>query len=209
MDRIYRYHAESSTDDGSDRMVVYSKFPILKKERIEYRSKGNHSAAFFLNIEGDTVIVINNHFETTGLSEQEKASFKGIVKGDIKGASAESGTKHLIGKLRHAATIRAPQADAVADYIEQHLDKSVIVCGDFNDGPNSYVRRTVAKQLNDCYIQTANGPGISYHIGGFYVRIDHLMCSKDWTPYNCKVDNKIQTSDHYPIYCWLKKAPKP
>ena len=37
-----------------------------------------------------------------------------------------------------------------------------------------------------------------------YVRIDHLFCSDDITPYACAVDNQIKASDHYPIYCWLK-----
>ena len=56
---------------------------------------------------------------------------------------------------------------------------------------------------------SANGPGISYHLSGFFVRIDNILCSDDWKPYACKVDNSIQSSDHYPIVCWLKKQPGP
>ena len=33
-----------------------------------------------------------------------------------------------------------------------------------------------------------------------------MMCSGDFRPYNCKVDNKIDASDHYPIFCWFKNA---
>lgn len=36
-----------------------------------------------------------------------------------------------------------------------------------------------------------------------------MMCSGDFRPYNCKVDNKIDASDHYPIFCWFKMQDKP
>ncbi|MBN2917310.1 MAG: endonuclease/exonuclease/phosphatase family protein, partial [Prevotella sp.] len=100
------------------------------------------------------------------------------------------------------------EAEAVAKYIQQHKEQSIILCGDFNDGPISYAHRTIAKDLTDCYIASGNGPGISYHHGGFFVRIDNIMCSDDWEPYECKVDDKIAVSDHYPIICKLKMHPK-
>ena len=72
----------------------------------------------------------------------------------------------------------------------------------------SHAHCTIAKDLTDCYIASGNGPGISYHRGGFFVRIDNIMCSDDWEPYECKVDDKIDVSDHYPIICKLKMRPK-
>jgi UDP-2,3-diacylglucosamine pyrophosphatase LpxH len=62
------------------------------------------------------------------------------------------------------------------------------------------------KELTDCYVATANGPGISYHYNAFYVRIDNIMCSDHWKPYECKVDNSISASDHYPIVCKLQRV---
>ena len=114
----------------------------------------------------------------------------------------------LVVKLGEATRKRALQAEAVADYIRQHRDMSIILCGDFNDGPISYTHRTIAKGLTDCYVASGNGPGISYHHAGFFVRIDNMMCSDDWEPYECKIDRKISSSDHYPIVCYLKKRDK-
>ena len=118
-------------------------------------------------------------------------------------------SRRLIDKLGEASRIRAPQARAVARYIRKHAYQSIICVGDFNDGPLSYAHRIVSDGLTDCYIASGNGPGISYHHSGFYVRIDNILCSDDWTPYGCKVDRQIKQSDHYPIYCWLKKRSKP
>lgn len=188
---------------------IYSRYPILSKERIGYASEGNGSVAIFLDVDGDTVIVINNHLETTHLSLKDRRMYKSMLKGNVRKDTVREESKKLINRLGESAAIRAPQADAVRKYIADHADRPIILCGDFNDNPISYARRTVAKGLTDCYVATGRGVGVSYNQSGFYVRIDNLMCSGDFKPYNCKVDNKIDASDHYPIYCWLKKQDKP
>ena len=147
--------------------------------------------------------------ETTGLSVEDKSNFKSMVKGKLEGAEAKKASYHLIDKLGEASVKRAPQAEAVARYLSKHLGRSIILCGDFNDGPISYAHHVISKHLTDCYVESGNGPGLSYHKGGMYVRIDNIMCSSDWQPFECKVDSKIKDSDHYPIFCWLKKRGKP
>ena len=192
-------------DDHST--AIYSRYPIVRTEPIDYyTSNHNSSTAFFLKTgEHDTTIVINNHFEITGISLEQRSQFKAMLKGQLKKDSAEQESRALWRSLAESARIRAPQADAVARFIDSHPGKSIILTGDFNDSPLSYVHRRLADILTDCYVATANGPGISYHYSGFYVRIDNIMCSADWTPYACRVDNSIKASDHYPIICLLKK----
>lgn len=202
-------YRDSVRYNDSGVLAIYSRFPVKYKEKIDYTSKGNLSCAFTLDIEGEDVVVINNHLETTGLSMEDKAQFKEMVKGDMRRDSARMASRRLIDKLGEASRIRAPQARAVARYIRKHAYQSIICVGDFNDGPLSYAHRIVSDGLTDCYITSGNGPGISYHHSGFYVRIDNILCSDDWTPYGCKVDRQIKQSDHYPIYCWLKKRSKP
>lgn len=204
----YAYVDTITHPNGNNGMMVLSKYPILRKERIPYESNGNLSAAFFLRIQGKEVILINNHLETTGLSIEERQKFKSLVKGHLETDTAEQTSKLLLQKLAESTKKRAPQAEAVAKFIREHKGASILLCGDFNDGPISYAHRTVAKELTDCYVESGNGPGISYNRGGFYVRIDNIMCSDDWKPYGCHVDNKIAVSDHYPILCYLKKRSK-
>ena len=127
-----------------------------------------------------------------------------MVKGGLDRDSMKEESQLLLTKLATACERRAPQARAVAEYVERHRGMPVILCGDFNDSPISYTRRTIAAPLVDCYAETGNGPGISYHYNGFYVRIDNIMCSAHFTPYRCTVDRTVSASDHYPVYCWLK-----
>ena len=205
---LYAYQDTSVHYRGGDVLTMFSKYPIISKERIPYDSNGNLSVAYRLKIGKDTVLLINNHLESTGLTMEERQQFKQLLKGNLETDTAEQASKAMIVKLAESTQKRAPEAEAVAKYIKAHKSMSMILCGDFNDGPISYAHRTIAQDLNDCYIASGNGPGISYHHAGFFVRIDNIMCSDDWTPYGCKIDNKIKASDHYPIICYLKKRTK-
>lgn len=204
---VYNYVDSVRSKNGGDCLVLLSKYPIKSSERIEYESKNNVSAAFRVVVDEEIVTVINNHFETSGLSLADRAGFKDMVKGKAGSDTVRAESKRLAVKLGESAKIRAPQAEAVAEYVRNSGD-NVILCGDFNDNPISYTHRTLARELTDCYVESGNGPGISYHHNAIFVRIDNIMCSKLWQPYKCKVDRSIGYSDHYPIYCWLKKRGK-
>lgn len=188
----------------SNCVALYSRFPILSKEKIKFSSAGNGSVAYRLKIGRDTVLLINNHLESNKLSYHDRALYKNMIKG-MKRDTVRTESKRLIVKLGEALAIRARQAEAINRYIRLHQGQSIILCGDFNDNPISYTHRLIAKPLKDCYVRSGCGPGLSYNEKGFNVRIDNIMCSDDWESYNCRVDNKIDASDHYPIYCWLKK----
>lgn len=201
----YEFSKEEVKDKGTA-LSLFSRFPILKSEFIEYESKGNASVAFEIDYHGKEVVIINNHLESNGLSMEVKQNFKQMVKGDLTAEEAKGESRVLFDRLRDAVRKRAPQAEAVAAYIAKCRDegKSVIVCGDFNDNPISYTHRTIAKDLTDCYVSSGKGPGWSYARGGMRVRIDNILCSDEWEPYGAKVDTKVTVSDHYPVYCWLK-----
>ena len=207
MDGLYDYSdtLRMYSETLSNSIGIYSRYPILKRERIVYPSRANGSMAYYLQIDGDTIIVINNHFESNHLTLTDRENYHEIIKGDVDKDTAKRQSRLLLDKISSASAIRAPQADSVARFINHHRHYPIIVCGDFNDNPISYTRRTVSCDLTDCYAATGRGPGFSFNQQAFYVRIDNILCSNHFTPYNCKVDNKIKASDHYPIFCWLKK----
>lgn len=191
-------------------LAVYSRYPILRSEIIPYESTNNGSVAYWLKVGKDTVVVVNNHFESTHLSLDERSQYKEILKGKVGRDTARMESHRMLERLAASAKLRAPQADSVHAFVERMLGRHpVIVCGDFNDNPISYTRRTVAKDLTDCYVSTGRGLGISFNPKGFFVRIDNVMCSKELVPSKCHVDESMEASDHYPIVCWLKKREVP
>ena len=204
---MYPYVSSEYGSGGTDFITTLSRYPIVKREDMS-GEKGRHSTAVFLDIDGDTVIVVNNHLASTHLSMEDGENFKKILEGNLASDSAAITSKKIAGKLSEATVNRAAQVKLLESFLQKHRGRSIILCGDFNDGPISHSRYTVAQRLTDCYREAGNGLGISYNENHFYVRIDHIFCSDDWEPQSCKVDSKIKHSDHYPIVCRLKKRPK-
>ena len=183
---------------------IHTRFPIIKRERIEYSSLANGSVAWWLKVGRDTLVVVNNHFESCHLNNDDRAQYRQIIKGELPTDSAREESKALLIKLAEANAKRSGQIRAVLSYVEAHSQYPVVVCGDFNDNPISYSRHKMAEQLTDCFRETGRGIGLSYNQKAFSLRIDHIFCSKQLQPYNCKVDDEMDASDHYPILCWLK-----
>lgn len=184
-------------------MTILSHYPITRKEPIEYESSGNGSGAFWVDIEGKQVIFVNNHLQTMGFSIEDREKFSDMVHGNQERDTMKTTSHTIFGKIYDASKVRAEQADAVARFIRMHKGSRMIVCGDFNDIPQSYVHHTIADDLTDCYRTTAMGPGYTFSRYGMRVRIDNMLCSDQLIPYNCFVDNSISLSDHYPIRCWF------
>lgn len=184
--------------------VCLSRFPILSTRSIPYESVGNGTVAYELKVGNDTLLLVNNHLESNKLSIDDRAAYRDMII-DPKEDKVKTTSKLLIGKVADAVSIRASQADSVAKFIQDSKHKYVVVCGDFNDSSLSYAHRVIGKGLNDAFIDTGNGLGVSYNRYGFYFRIDHIMASENLDLFNCTVDNSIKTSDHYPIWCYIKK----
>jgi endonuclease/exonuclease/phosphatase family metal-dependent hydrolase len=207
MKKLYPYN-DTVHVSGANPLVnavgIHTRFPIVGKERIEYKSVANGSVAYYLQIEDDTIIVINNHLESTHLSKDERQRYKEVLMGEMESELAKEEMHMIAGKLGVNMAIRAPQAEAVHRFIESHSQYPIIVCGDFNDTPISYARQTIAQGMTDCFVSTGCGLGLSYNQKGFNLRIDHMMCSRHFKPYGCDIDNKMDASDHYPMICRLK-----
>lgn len=207
--KVYPYHREDHNGDKSVRLGLFTKYPILDAEIIEYESVANLSMAYRILLDKDTVLVINNHLETNKFSQDEKEQFRSMMKGKMNKHEAREESLSVLGKLMHASMKRAPQARAVAKYVEEHSGMPIILCGDFNENPISFTHHVIAKNLTDCFVSVGHGLGWTYCRNGMRVRIDNIMCSEHFTPATCSVDNSISYSDHYPITCTLKNsAPK-
>lgn len=182
----------------------FSRFPILSAERIPYESANNGSVAFRLKAEKDTLLLVINHLESNKLDAHDKEVYTDMLKKPDEEKVKEGG-KYLLHKLADAVAIRAPQADSVAKYVKEHPAKYTVVCGDFNDSPLSYAHRVIGDGLQDAFVERGSGVGVSYNRNHLYFRIDHLFASPAFRVLACEVDNSIDASDHYPLWCLLEK----
>ena len=201
--KVYPY-SETITRGGNEAVSFHSKFPIIAKERIVYGARKNTCGACLLNVDGDTVILVNIHLESTFLNEDEKKEIGSMI--HERTIDREKGS--VLKKLCQAAAKRAAQTDSVATFLEKHKGMTTILCGDFNDPPNSYSYFRVSQWLDNCYQNSGTGLAYTYSNRGLNVRIDNIFCSKDLETVKCEIDDKTDVSDHYPIIAWIKKRPK-
>ena len=203
----YPYKSYLVSKDGevaSHYLGCLSKYPIISVEKIPFEETFNGCGKYRILHDGDTIVVYNCHLQSNSLKGEDKSAYEQMLSNPRDNIRSKS-TQNLVKKLCDAAVKRAGQVDIIAADIKKESSPYVIVCGDFNDSPISYAYRRLEKHLDDAYIQSGNGPGISYNRNKLYYRIDHILHSSQFKAYKCTVDRTIKVSDHYPIYCFLEK----
>ena len=170
--------------------VVFSRYPLTNKKTIRYESRSNISSQCDVLVDKDTIRLMVNHLESYRLVKED-LQFDTLSVEEIKNSS-------LIHKLQHAGKLRHKQAREVKQSIRQS-PHPVVVVGDFNAIPLSYVYWKIRFGLRDCFLNTSFGQlGNTYKKGQIGIRIDYILCSRKLTPIKCEVD-RVKYSDHFPV----------
>ena len=201
----YKSYLVSKDSEASAHFLgCLSKYPILSVEKLKFDTSYNGCSKYYILHEEDTIVVYNCHLQSNGLQGEDKSTYEQLL-ANPKEKIGSREAKNLVKKLRDSAAKRAEQADIIIAALKKEQSPYVVVCGDFNDSPISYTCHQLRKYLDDAYISSGNGPGISYNRNKLYYRIDHILHSSSFKAYDCIVDRSIKVSDHYPIYCSLVK----
>lgn len=201
---IYPYMSRVKSPK-EETLTFLSKYPIIDSEQIKYKTSRNSSWACRMLVDGDTILVINSHLESTLLKQKDRKKIGKM----LENREINSKERTILDKLCQAAVRRAPQVDSLASYLERHRGKTIILCGDFNDTPNSYAYNRMAEHLDNAFEHAGTGLGHTYKNYHMNVRIDNIFLSPDLEVVKCKTDDKTHVSDHFPVICWMKKRPKP
>jgi endonuclease/exonuclease/phosphatase family metal-dependent hydrolase len=177
-------------------VATFSKYPVTNKKKIDYESKYNVSIYSDIAINEDTVRVINNHLESNKFSMKDLKQYQDLKNNLTKEEILET-SMLLPKKLGIAYKIRALQARTVAAEIKNSPYETV-VCGDFNDVPESYAYNKIKGNLTDLRTSTCWGYQYTFRQSGMFVNIDHILLDKRLIPLSMQIPHKI-FSDHYPL----------
>ena len=113
--KAYPYQSVHQQGKGDVQLACFSKFPILSIHPIKYESNYNGSMKYVLNVNNDTLTLINNHLESNKLTKEDRGMYEDMIK-DPNAKKVKTGLRQLIRKLAEASAIRASQADSVAHH---------------------------------------------------------------------------------------------
>lgn len=202
----YKYNyiwlgSSSQTKKRKSGMAIFSKYPIVKKELIDYDS--NYTGVIYtdIDINGTIYRLFNVHLESNRITAADNVLLR-RVRDNFDSDNLSEVTQVLTQKLSEASVKRARQAEIIAKVIKESPHK-VIVCGDFNDVPNSYAHsQMLGDNLRDAFIGAGKGLGLTYSNGLYQFRIDYILYDKTIGVKDFVID-KVDYSDHYPIHCSL------
>ena len=189
------------TSDNYSDLVTFSKYPIIKKGEVNF--PGSPGLVFYsdIKINANRIIrVYNCHLQSYSLDPDDHFAVDSLTSGISEHQIKEA--QKVTFKLKRGFVLRANQSRILSDHIAQS-PYPVIVCGDFNDTPVSYVYRKVRRNLNDSFVKTGWGMSNTYNGPLPSFRIDYILCDPGFSVSDYKLD-KVSLSDHFPVHCNIK-----
>ncbi|MEO6219172.1 MAG: endonuclease/exonuclease/phosphatase family protein [Ginsengibacter sp.] len=177
-------------------IIIFSKFPIIRKQAFVNYPNDYNSTFQYVDIiaNTDTIRIFNLHLQSLKFS---KENLNYLDKAGIESDSNITESKSIISKMRSGFIKRAVQADLIKDEIKQS-PYPVIVCGDFNDVPNSYAYETISDGLLDAFVEKGLGISRTFSSISPTLRIDNILVD---TKFNITQFIRVKKflSDHFPI----------
>ena len=197
----YHFSHDYNRRDGtySSGTAIFSKYPITDSIQIKFNNPNARKyveslLAADINVNGKTIRVFTTHLQSVLFHGKDFRNVEIIKNVDD---SVLEASRSIIKKLKIAYSLRRDQADLV----REQLDKSpypVIICGDFNDVPNSYVYFHIRGDRQDAFIQKGFGIGRTYVHLSPTLRIDYIMADKQFHVLQCS-KFPLPYSDHHPV----------
>lgn len=173
--RQYPYHYFSRdyqrTNGGyQSGCIIFSKYPILDSGKIKYPVAESLIYADILK-GPDTIRIYTTHLQSFKFKKEDYTDMEKIKDQDDESLIA---SKSILRKMKLAFSRRGIQANMVRDEIDKSPYPTVI-CGDFNDVPNSYTYFTIKGGWQDAFLQKGFAIGRSFIALAPTLRIDYIL----------------------------------
>lgn len=177
----YRYHffskdyqrANGSYQSGC---IIFSKFPIVDSGKVKYPVAESLIYADILKGE-DTIRVFTTHLQSFKFKKEDYNDIEKIREQEDEDLAA---SKNIFRKMRLAFSRRGIQANMVREEIDKSPHPSIL-CGDFNDVPNSYAYFHIRGYRQDAFLQKGFAIGRTFIALAPTLRIDYILPTTEFT----------------------------
>lgn len=185
-------------------VAIFSKYPITDTLMLHYTKSGGIRAtesliATDLDVDGQTVRIFTTHLQSVLFRSKDFHDIEIIKNVDD---SILQASRSIIKKLRVAYRSRGNQAEQVRAELDQSPHPALI-CGDFNDVPNSYTYFTIRGHWQDAFNSKGFGIGRTYVHLSPTLRIDYIMADPRLPVLQCRKFS-LPYSDHSPVMADLQ-----
>ncbi len=184
--------------------AIISRFPIIATYKLNYTGPRQLRAAesligVDLDVKGTRIRVFTTHLQSLLLQKNDYRNIEIIRNAED---SLMEASKSILRKLKAGYRSRSSQADMV----RREIDKSPfpeIICGDFNDVPNSYTYFTIRGDRKDVFLEKGSGIGRTYTQISPTLRIDYIIANPRFEVLQAH-RFLVPYSDHYPVIADLR-----
>jgi endonuclease/exonuclease/phosphatase family metal-dependent hydrolase len=178
---------------GGFGMAIFSKYPIEKKENIQFKEKSNNQILYTdILIGRNKVRVFNVHLQSMNINDEELAESR-----RSQNRFKQNMLKALL-RYKQGAIRRSKQVDRLIMEINRS-PYPVMVCGDFNEPPLGYAYKQVSNLLSNSQEEAGHGIGTTHNGKIPFLRIDNQFYQEGILIHSFDVLNDKKLSDHYPL----------
>lgn len=194
---FYAYNPKLSYNkDHQFGIIIFSKYPFIKKEMVSKNPNNYNSIFQYVDLAwgSDTVRIFNLHLQSLRFSNED---LEYLEEPSIDNDSNFKNSKNIISKFKTGFAKRRIQSIQV----KEEMNKSpypLVVCGDFNDVPNSFAYHHIGEGLINAFAESGTGIGRTYSHIAPTLRIDNIFTDTRFTIRQFARDGK-RISDHFPI----------
>lgn len=153
--------------------IIFSKYPMVDSGRVKYPVA---ESLIYADVKkgDDTIRVFTTHLQSFKFKKED---YNDIEKIKVQDEEALSASKSLFRKMKLAFSRRGVQANMVRNKLDES-PYPAIICGDFNDVPNSYTYFHIRGSWQDAFLRKGFGIGRSFIALASTLRIDYILPDK-------------------------------
>jgi endonuclease/exonuclease/phosphatase family metal-dependent hydrolase len=172
--------------------AIFSKYPIFNQGDFKIPEAGNNIIYADIRKGKDTLRVYNIHLQSIKISPDVSEMQDNVE------VINKSKSQRLFNRIRDAFKKQQQQAAILVKH-KNNCPYPMMVCGDMNNSPFSYVYRNIKGDLYDCFEEAGNGFGQTYKFKYYPARIDYIFADKKLKVKSFTSFAQFEYSDHFPV----------